>query len=248
MAGRPLSKQPDEPEKPTAVRLRKARQDVNNARSAVLQVDRADTKTIADKKHTLKVKSDELNLAWRKSAFAWSSGVVAAAGLAAFGVGVLGALDRVPTKGCTTGTCPAPWHLGGLTTAQFALAIAGPITAAMLLLVGLAGQGRTQGGLIRFVVGRDNRLSTSKLQVGLWTIAVVFAFFFFLFQIVRGSAGHAFDSLDPAYLLLLGGRSRLRCWLRRRRQQRPATELSSRCRRPRLRPPTSSRIMGAIQR
>jgi hypothetical protein len=202
MAGEQLSKQPDEPKKPTTVRLRKARRNVNNARSAVLQ---ADTATRADKKQTLKAKTDELNLAWRKSAFIWSSGVVAAAGLAALGVGVLGALDRVSTKGCTTSTCPAHWHLGVLTTAQFALAIAGPITAAVLLLVGWVGQGRTRGGLIGFIVGRDNRLSTSKLQVGLWTITVVFAFFFFLFQIVRGSAGHAFDSLDPAYLLLLGG-------------------------------------------
>ncbi len=130
-------------------------------------------------------------------------------------VGTIGALKHVRTCIITTKhingvvkhvkVCHSPVKLEQ-TIGQFALTWAGAVTAAILILAACIGVGRDKGGLVGFIIGKDNRLSTSKLQIILWTIAVVFAFFFFLFQILRGAASNsAFSSLDPTYLLLLGG-------------------------------------------
>ena len=171
-------------------------------------------KKLTEKQDDLRSKKTVLNREWSRKAFYWSTGIISVAGIAAVVVGVVGALKHVRT--CTKTTeringvpkvvtvCHSPLHVEQ-TIGQFALAWAGPVTAGVLILVACITVGRDNGGLVGFVIGKDNRLSTSKLQIVLWTIAVVFAFFFFLFQILKGASGSAFNSLDPAYLLLLGG-------------------------------------------
>ncbi len=61
------------------------------------------------------------------------------------------------------------------------------------------------------MIGHDNRISTSKTQIGLWTVAITFAFFFFTIQLLivtesqQTALIHSFDHFGPEYLLLLGG-------------------------------------------
>ena len=191
--------------------VKEASGEVASARKAVAEASGADK---AAAQEILKAKKAALNKAWGRRAFWWSTGIISAAGIATLLVGILGALKRVRT--CTTmktrtngvlktiTVCPNPVRFEQ-SVGQFALTWAGPVTAAVLILVACISVGQDKGGLVAFAVGKDNRLSTSKLQVVLWTIAIVFAFFFFLFQILKGASGAAFNSLDPAYLLLLGG-------------------------------------------
>jgi hypothetical protein len=68
------------------------------------------------------------------------------------------------------------------------------------------------GGLLSFIRGKDGRLSTSLLQVGLWTVAVSSALVYFIFlAFYSDDPGKTFkdalggDNLPEAYLLLLGG-------------------------------------------
>ena len=68
------------------------------------------------------------------------------------------------------------------------------------------------GGVLSFIRGKDGRLSTSLLQVGLWTIGVSSALVYFIFLAFYSSTPgatfeHALggDNLPEEYLLLLGG-------------------------------------------
>lgn len=56
-------------------------------------------------------------------------------------------------------------------------------------------------GLFYLVVGVDGRVSTSKVQVILWTYAIAFVF---VAVILRGDAGSIPTALEPQYFLLLG--------------------------------------------
>jgi hypothetical protein len=63
--------------------------------------------------------------------------------------------------------------------------------------------GRKEGGVARFwygILGSDNRVSTSKVQFALWTVALSFA----LLVIVFHDAVFGSSTLDPRYLLLIG--------------------------------------------
>jgi hypothetical protein len=68
------------------------------------------------------------------------------------------------------------------------------------------------GGLLSYIRGKDGRLSTSLLQVGLWTVAVSTALVYFIFLAFYSSdpaatfkASLGGDNLPEEYLLLLGG-------------------------------------------
>ena len=93
--------------------------------------------------------------------------------------------------------------------ARIALIWAGPITVILIIAVALIFNGKSHDGIIGFINGKDNQLSTSKTQVGLWTIAIVFAFFFFTIQVIHSGTSVAvtsgFSHFGPEYLLLLGG-------------------------------------------
>lgn len=84
---------------------------------------------------------------------------------------------------------------------------AGPVLALVVvtvLLHWLLGGGRSwkeyRKGLWPLIVGKDGRLSTSKVQVTLWTYAVVLGL---LLLVCYGKDFEGFD-WDPEYLLLLG--------------------------------------------
>ncbi len=69
-----------------------------------------------------------------------------------------------------------------------------------------------QGGLLSYIRGKDGRLATSLLQVGLWTIAVSSALVYFIFlAFYSDDAAKTFktalggENLPEEYLLLLGG-------------------------------------------
>jgi hypothetical protein len=101
-------------------------------------------------------------------------------------------------------TCSRPW-----TPARVGLVWATPITAAALIFLGLMFPGLDGGGLVGYIVGKDKRLSTSKAQIALWTVAITFTFFFFTIQLIRTSnpqqLNASFAHFGPEYLLLLGG-------------------------------------------
>ena len=78
---------------------------------------------------------------------------------------------------------------------------AGILVVAIGLLYFLLG--RKEGGVARFwfgILGADNRVSTSKVQFALWTVALAFA----LLVIVFHDAVYPSSTLDPRYLLLIG--------------------------------------------
>src|SRR5215211_297867 len=74
------------------------------------------------------------------------------------------------------------------------------ITLALHFLLGGRGWKDHTKGLWPLVVGKDRRLSTSKVQLVLWTFAIVLALLLLLFY---GKNFSAFE-LEPEYLLLLG--------------------------------------------
>ena len=84
---------------------------------------------------------------------------------------------------------------------------------AIYLLYGLLGVFRwTDGGLLSYLRGKDGRLGTTLLQVGLWTVAVSSALVYFIFlAFYSPDATETFkkalggDNLPDEYLLLLGG-------------------------------------------
>jgi len=79
-------------------------------------------------------------------------------------------------------------------------------TATALLWIGVGALfSIPRGGLVRTVIGRGNRLSTSKLQVMLWTFSVSYAFLLFTVYYVWTHESVGFDTLNGDYLLLLGG-------------------------------------------
>lgn len=94
--------------------------------------------------------------------------------------------------------------------ARVALMWTAPITVLLLIIVAfLFFQDGSNRGIIGFINGKDNQLSTSKTQVALWTAAIIFAFLFFTIQVIRAGAStkvtSGFSHFGPEYLLLLGG-------------------------------------------
>lgn len=97
------------------------------------------------------------------------------------------------------------WHSEGTYTAAGA---ATTITAVVLLL--LAYLKNTQGGLIAYVTGADQRMSTSQTQAAIWTIVVFWSFLYFGTRLLNTSLSQSdfttvANSFDANYLLLLGG-------------------------------------------
>ena len=80
-------------------------------------------------------------------------------------------------------------------------------TAGAILIAGLFATKR--GMCVAYIIGKDNRVSTSKAQFALWTVALVFTFLFFTFEIARTKDDTtllaSFHRFGPEYLLLLGG-------------------------------------------
>lgn len=93
--------------------------------------------------------------------------------------------------------------------ARIALAWAAPITVVLTILVAFLFNRRSHDGIVGFINGKDNQLSTSKTQVALWTVAIIFAFLFFTIQIINSGTSQTvtsgFSHFGPEYLLLLGG-------------------------------------------
>ena len=90
------------------------------------------------------------------------------------------------------------------TTDSFAEAFWASITVFSII----AGVSVVVGGVIRVLIGVDGRFSTSYLQAYIWTIVLVWAFFFFIWvALLGGSADLAkvTNGLGVEYLLLLGG-------------------------------------------
>lgn len=87
--------------------------------------------------------------------------------------------------------------------------------AALVIYIVYGGLGAIrwgEGGLLSFIRGKDGRLATSLLQVGLWTFAVSSALVYFIFfALYSDDAAKTFkmslggDNLPEEYLLLLGG-------------------------------------------
>jgi hypothetical protein len=147
---------------------------------------------------------EALTTAWLRRACVISMIVIAVAAI------VLILWATVFTKGqCVPATanpktCSRPW-----TPARVGLVWATLITAVALILLGLMFPGLDGGGLVGYIVGKDKRLSTSKAQIALWTVAITFTFFFFTIQLIRTSDPQqltaSFAHFGPEYLLLLGG-------------------------------------------
>jgi len=83
-------------------------------------------------------------------------------------------------------------------------AVAAAATALMWIIVG-AIFGNARGGLVRTIIGKGNRLSTSKLQIMLWTFAISYAFLLFIVYYIWKEQAVGFDTLHADYLILLGG-------------------------------------------
>lgn len=102
------------------------------------------------------------------------------------------------------------WLLGHARAVTIlALVIASVIVIGTLILL-TALNTRKEGGVFNIIRGQDGRLSTTYAQAAIWTLLLVFAFLFFIAQMILGSlTPRAFQSiaggLSPAYLLLLGG-------------------------------------------
>jgi hypothetical protein len=157
----------------------------------------------AAKKEVARAK-EALTKAWLRRACVISMIVIALSAVAA------ALWAAVFTKGhcvpvyANPNTCSRPW-----TPARVGLVWATCITAGSLILVGLIFPGLDRGGLVGYIVGKDGRLSTSKMQIALWTTAIAFTFFFFTIQLIRTSdpqtLNASFTHFGPEYLLLLGG-------------------------------------------
>jgi hypothetical protein len=104
-----------------------------------------------------------------------------------------------------------PWNGGaGVEDTQRALGWAAPIVFGFYAGLGILRW--RDGGLLSFIRGKDGRLSTSLLQVGLWTVGVSSALVYFIFLAFYSTTpGKTFklalggDNLPEEYLLLLGG-------------------------------------------
>jgi hypothetical protein len=181
--------------KDTAQRLDASRGELATAQD---QADKA-----AAKQQVAKAR-ENLTTAWLQRACVISMIVIAVAAI------ILILWATVFTKGqCVPvkahpKTCSYPW-----TPARVGLVWATPITAAALIFLGLMFPGLNGGGLVGYIVGKDKRLSTSKMQIALWTVAITFTFFFFTIQLIRTSnpqqLNASFAHFGPEYLLLLGG-------------------------------------------
>jgi preprotein translocase subunit SecG len=118
------------------------------------------------------------------------------------------------TPPCTKMSSPKN-HLPSVCTgrsfdaARWALIYAAPITVLLIILVAVLFYRPSGDGVVGFINGKDNQLSTSKTQVALWTIAIIFAFLFFTIQVIHSGTSKAttsgFSHFGPEYLLLLGG-------------------------------------------
>lgn len=149
-----------------------------------LEVSRGELATAQDQagkavaKQQVAEARENLTTAWLKRACVISIIVIAVAAI------ILILWATVFTKGqCVPvkahpKTCSYPW-----TSARVGLVWATPITAAALIFLGLMFPGLNGGGLVGYIVGKDKRLSTSKMQIALWTVAITFTFFFSQFSL-----------------------------------------------------------------
>jgi hypothetical protein len=193
-----------------ATKLAAALDNLDNLRSAInseilenpTAPDRADN--VAVKKTEVETVGAEANEVWRQRAFDWSTAFFVLLAAAAI---FLPAVDVRKSEDCPGGrtSCGSDVIWAGWNDTNSALAWAAGTTLIALLGISILAQGRSRGGLVGIVVGADNRLSTSKFQVLMWTIAIVFTFFYFVFQLAFGGTSADFDSLNGEYLLLLGG-------------------------------------------
>ena len=165
---------------------------------------KADSSKKETAKKNVATSQEALTKAWLRRACAISMIVIALVALAVvLWVTVFTKGHCVPVTG-NPKTCSRPW-----TAARIGLVWATCITAGVLILLGLISPGLDRGGLVGYIVGKDERLSTSKMQIALWTTAIAFTFFFFTIQLIRTSQPQklnaSFAHFGPEYLLLLGG-------------------------------------------
>lgn len=142
--------------------------------------------------HALKVAaaSSDVDAAWRRRAGTATTVALLVVGTAP-GLVLLGGYQS--TK---------DWYWGGAQLKYHAVAALS--TALIWLLIGLIFK-RDRGGLARTVIGKGNSLSTSKLQVLLWTFALSYAFMLFVVIYIWEGSTTGFDKLNADYLFLLGG-------------------------------------------
>lgn len=104
----------------------------------------------------------------------------------------------------------SPWDGDSVTRNASGIAI--PISIGILGLLGIVQWGN--GGLVAYVRGKDNRLSTSLTQVALWTIAISTTLLYFItldwsssedIYNLSTTIGATWDKFPEEYLLLLGG-------------------------------------------
>jgi len=131
-----------------------------------------------------------VNASWRTRAGILSTAGLLIAGVTPFAVLAIGAAFK---RNFGWGPDALKYH-----------AVAAGATGLVFALVGALFRLR-KGGLIRTFIGKGNRLSTSKLQMLLWTVAVAYAFFLFIAIVAWTHHATGFDSLNPDYLFLLGG-------------------------------------------
>ena len=95
----------------------------------------------------------------------------------------------------------------GVSPIRRSVVVAILLTAAVLAV--MSAFRRRDGGLRSYLIGGDGRFSTSQTQAALWTLALAFVLACLLLRAPFGEPGGTFaagfDSLDEAYLLLLGG-------------------------------------------
>lgn len=162
---------------------------------AVLQTDEGTKKTEVDtKRETVEAKKDATQLAWGTTAATWSTVLLIVLTGLAIGFGVHGAQED--------GVSDTKHDL------WVSLVIVGGALPLMLAGLGLAWFRAKGGGVVGFIVGKNNRLSTSQLQILLWTSALVFAFGMFVSEMafdIELKDKEGFKGFDETYLFLLGG-------------------------------------------
>jgi hypothetical protein len=130
----------------------------------------------------------------------------------------------------------------GVSPIRRAVVVAILLTAAVLAV--MSAFRRRDGGLRSYLIGGDGRFSTSQTQAALWTLALAFVLACLLLRAPFGEPGGTFaagfDSLDEAYLLLLGGPAA--AWVLARRVT--AGKVCRRLRRPAHRDPADAARAG----
>lgn len=174
--------------------------DLAQARSAIVRVldlpDAPDEATVAAALQAVVAPARAKDSGWRAMASGRTTLALTILGLAPGTVLIVGAVaqsGKLSRESWTWGGGSLKYH-----------AVAAVVTALIWIAVGVLFR-PSKGGLVRTIIGKGNRLSTSKLQVLLWTFAVSYGFMLFIVIFSWTSDDKGFNSLNPDYLFLLGG-------------------------------------------